>query len=74
MKIDNKERVLFWLRRREKALDAVAIVDQERLAQVGASYTQRSAAVEQAEKAAEAVKGELESLRETIRFITENAV
>lgn len=70
--IENKEKVLYWLRRREKALAATATVDHEAMAQQGRSYGQRAAAVEQAAKAAELSRAELDSLREAINFIAEH--
>ena len=71
-KIENKEKVLFWLKRREKVLEAGRI-DHEAFAREGVPYATRAKIEGDAAKAGAANHAELESIQAAILFIEENA-
>lgn len=69
----NKDKALFWLNRRIKALEAVATPNHEAMAQAGMSYGDRQAMLEKQEKLADDNSGELSALKEVYAFIQEKA-
>jgi hypothetical protein len=70
----NKDRALFWMNRRIKALEALCEPpDQEVMADARISYAERQVLSAKRDKDAEAHKGELASLREVVAFIQEKA-
>ena len=71
--IENKEAVLFWLRRHAKEVAARAQPpSQEMMAERGMPYTERSRAVQAALQQADGSAVELKSLEEAIKYIEEN--
>lgn len=69
----NKEKALFWLNRRIRQLESLTTVDQEEMARAGLNYAERQAMMEKKAKEAENVHGELESFKEIVRFIQDEA-
>lgn len=69
----NKDRAVFWLNRRIRALEASSTPNHEAMAQAGMSYADRQAALQKQEKLAADNKGELTTLKEVLAFIQEKA-
>lgn len=66
----NKNRALFWLNRRIRALETAGTPpSHEDMAHAGLTYAQRQARIDAATGAAEDVAGELTALREAVAFI-----
>lgn len=74
-KIENKEKTLFWLRRRMVALERQhPMPTQEEMARQGIPYDQRQALIDKAEKDRDNIKHELEAFKTAIGFIEEYSV
>lgn len=73
MKIKDKDKTLFWLRRRLASLSKEADgPTQEDMARLGIPYGERSKLIDKAAKDREDKKPEIEALQNAIGFIDEN--
>jgi len=72
MKIKDKDKTLFWLRRRLTHLErSNGIPTQEEMARMGIPYADRQKLIDQAAKDLDSKKSEIESLQNAIGFIEE---
>jgi len=72
MKIQNKEKTLFWLRRRLTQLEkSFSPPTQDEMARLGIPYGDRQKIIDEASKGKEANQAEAESLQTAIGFIEE---
>lgn len=72
-KIENKDAVLFWLKRRLREIEAKCqMPEQEMMAERGVPYSERSRAIQAAVNQADAAKVELKAYKDAVAFIEEN--